>query len=104
MIRTLISEAKIYISQANPPDQKFGKLVRVAICLWEPSAEQIQNMPPFPETCPVCGSDQFDESDRLSALLIPRFKSGFEFLMGVWVHQFCFQSCQETNEPDPVPW
>jgi hypothetical protein len=104
VLRILISEAKVSIPLIDPPDKRFGPLDRVGISLWEPTADQLQNMLPFPEICPVCGSGQFNNGERLSALLMPCFKSGFQFLMGVWVHQFCFQSCQETNEPDPVPW
>ena len=77
-------------------------LDRVGLALWTPS-DQIQ-VPERPGSCPVCGVDQFEPEDRLSALLQPMFSSGFSYVMGVWVHRACFDQCLETSEPDPIPW
>jgi hypothetical protein len=57
-----------------------------------------------PLACPLCGSDQFEDHERTTALLMPRFESGFDFLMGLWVYASRFLSYEETNELDPVSW
>jgi len=86
------------------PDPSKGewRLASVGICLWEPSPDI--TVPERPRACPVCGSRRFGPSERLSALLNPRFEGGFRYVFGVWVHPHCFETCIETSEPDPVPW
>ncbi|CAN5300459.1 hypothetical protein BH10ACI1_BH10ACI1_24420 [soil metagenome] len=78
-------------------------LSSVGICLWEPDeTHKFVNTPP--SECPVCGISEFTESNRLSAMLNPKFEFGFGYLMLVWVHLECFEDCTETNEPEPTPW
>lgn len=55
---------------------------RVGICLWEPDeTHKFVNMPPL--ECAVCGSDEFAEGKRLSAMLNPKFEFGFSYLMRI---------------------
>jgi hypothetical protein len=103
VLRILTSPPHVNIPFTSPPNNHFGSVVRVAICLFRPDEEQEKNFPAFHNVCSVCGN-QLDENERLSALLMPRFESGFEFTMGAWVHSSCFESGEATNEPDPVPW
>lgn len=86
------------------PDKKNVMPVeRVGICLWEPDeTHKYVNTPP--PVCAVCGSEEFAEGERLSAMLNPKFKFGFSYLMRAWVHPACFEDCIETDEPEPIPW
>jgi hypothetical protein len=55
------------------------------------------------EVCPVCGEMAAGPA-QLPASLYPRFASGFSYGLGVWIHQSCFESCPDANEPTPIPW
>jgi hypothetical protein len=102
VLRLLREMPKLEVSKPDPS----LSVVRVGISLWQPDSSY-EHLPAPPPQCAVCGSTHFDDGDRLSAQLMPKLdygEKGFEYLMRVWVHGACFESCVETNEPDPVPW
>ena len=81
-------------------------VLRVGICLWEPDSSHKYLTTP-PTQCAICGVSEFEEGERLSAMLNPKFdygENGLSYLMRVWIHPECFEDCIETNEPDPIPW
>jgi hypothetical protein len=55
------------------------------------------------DRCPICGERTSDQ-DRLPATLHPRWESGFNVGLGVWVHRACFEGCPDMAEPAPIPW
>lgn len=55
------------------------------------------------DLCPVCGMTTVG-SQRLPGTLHPTFSNGYDFLLGVWVHRACFESCPLVDEPAPIPW
>lgn len=55
------------------------------------------------ENCPVCAATT-DGTKRLAATLHPVFANGFTCGVGVWVHESCFSSCPDAEEPAPIPW
>jgi hypothetical protein len=54
-------------------------------------------------TCPICGIATLADSRR-AATLHPIWSSGLRVGIKVWVHPACFERCQESVEPTPVPW
>ena len=100
MLRLLKDPPKVEVSK---PSAELT-IIRVGISLWEPD-ESYKDLPIPPPECAVCGSSEFEPNERSSALLMPRFDyRDLEYVMRIWVHPKCFESCIETNEPDPVPW
>ena len=98
MVKLLRNQPRIKVSKPSPEMQ----ITEVAISLWE--EERPKFAPEPPSECAVCGSNKFETGKRLLALLNPRFEGGFRFLMLVWVHPECFESCIETTELKPTPW
>lgn len=81
-------------------------ILRVGIFLWNPD-ESYKYLPTPPAQCPVCGSGEFKDNERLSALLNPTFdygENGLSVLILVQVHPKCLEDCIETDEPEPIPW
>jgi hypothetical protein len=56
-----------------------------------------------PDACAVCG-ENLTREDRVPASLEPVFPSGVQYLMPVWVHRLCLESCPETEQQRGVPW
>jgi len=61
------------------------------------------------EICPVCG-ETTTGCVRVAASLDVTFEKlvslarGFSYLIGVWVHQLCFERCADTGRPASIPW
>jgi len=56
------------------------------------------------DVCPICGRGTNDDTSRLAVTLFPYFANGFSYGRPSWVHQSCFDSCEEIADPSPVPW
>ena len=98
MLKLLRNEPKVEISKPAAD----MKIADVGICLWK--EEHPKYAPQPPKECAICGSSEFEEGKRLSALINPRFEGGFSYVELVWVHPECFDNCIETSEPEPTPW
>jgi hypothetical protein len=53
--------------------------------------------------CPICGATTIG-IPRLFATLHLSFGCGLEYVQGVCVHTDCFESCEDTGMPGPIPW
>ncbi len=56
-----------------------------------------------PDACAVCG-ETLTHQERVPASLEPVFSSGVQYLMPVWVHRHCLESCPQTEQQRGIPW
>lgn len=97
--RRLLAPPKIDV--AGIFGSSFGEVVSVTISENPPEYSDKPWRPS--ETCPVCGATT-GGTRRLPACLHTAFANGFSYGLGVWVHQSCFESCPDAEEPTPIPW
>lgn len=73
--------------------------------------EFADRVPRESEVCPVCGQSTAG-SVRVAASLTVEWTlpadypadRKLSYLLGVWVHQFCFDCCPDTGQPAGIPW
>jgi ribosomal protein L37AE/L43A len=80
---------------------RFGAVVVATISRCPP--RYVERVWRESDSCPICGETTAG-ADRLAASLFPTLASGFRYGVGIWVHRTCFETCDDTAEPAPIPW
>ena len=87
---------------AEPPKEVrhelIGRLTRATLNLTD-EYEPFTFVPRQPYFCPVCGAES-DGEDRASTVLALEFENGEQVNLMAWTHRKCFETCEETEEPD----
>jgi hypothetical protein len=92
-------------------DHEFGSLKVKAVALSDDPVEFAASVWRNSELCPVCGESTAG-CLRVAAHLTVEysrptdwpFKTEPSYWLGVWVHELCFERCQETARPAGIPW
>lgn len=98
-LRQLVNPVQIHVVPTVNDD--WGEVIGVEIAPDPPQFERLI----WRETdvCPICGMGT-STGERPAATIYPYFTTGFSYGLGVWVHESCFATCEETAGPAPVPW